>query len=166
MLLLWDNIIEGHAAELSQMSRSELCELSVRGVEGTVPLFDPPFVEYFPPATAGLIDSTLASCRSAAPLWRLESHLVSDFYASCDSLPSVPVRPGVGPFLMALTRLVRGIAETMDADVALEILSACYESILLSQLTGRVTVEMQENNEMCRRVVRFQEELIAEYHAR
>ncbi|MET7951228.1 hypothetical protein [Micromonospora sp. NPDC005324] len=166
MLLLWDNIIEGYAAELSHMTRSELCELSVRGVEGTVLLFDPPFVEYFPPATASLFDSTLASCRSASPLWRLESGLVSDFYLSLDSLPSVPIRPGVGPFLMALTRLVGGIAETMDADVALEILSACYESILLSQLTGRVTVEMQENNDMCRKVIRFQEELIAEYQAR
>lgn len=34
---------------------------------------------------------------------------------------------------------------------------------MLSQLAGRVTIEMQENNEMCCRVIRFQEELIAEY---
>jgi hypothetical protein len=64
---------------------------------------------------------------------------------------------------MAVQRLIEGVSGLIDADVTLEIMSACYEAILMSQLTGRVTVQMQEDNGPCRAAIQLQEDLIAEY---
>jgi hypothetical protein len=73
------------------------------------------------------------------------------------------MRPGTGPFMVAVMRLIDGISDAMDVDETLEIMSACYEAILMSQLTGRVTVQMQEENERCRAAIDLQEQLISRY---
>ncbi|MEV0721708.1 hypothetical protein AB0I37_02885 [Micromonospora purpureochromogenes] len=165
MSLLWDHTIEHRADELSRFSRGELCELSLRGVEGTTPFFDPPFLQYFPPAYSSMIEAALAACRSVAPDWRLGADVSDEFHGNWESLPKMPLRPGVGPYMMAVSRLVDGMSGVMDSEVALEILSACYESVMLSHLAGRITLEMQKENESCRAVVRLQEELIEQYRA-
>lgn len=64
---------------------------------------------------------------------------------------------------MAVVRLVGGVSEEMSVDEVMEILSACYEAILMSQLTGRVTLEMQQENERCRAAIDLRERLIARY---
>ncbi|WP_157856157.1 hypothetical protein [Actinacidiphila yeochonensis] len=163
MLLLWDHVIERHAGALDRLDRAKLCGLAVDVIESTEHLFNPPFAEFFPPATAELILSTMVHIRDTSPDWRLSREYADEFFASHDSLPEVAVRPGVGPFVMAVVRLVGGLSEKMTADEVLEILSACYEAILMSQLTGRVTLEMQQGNERCRAAIDLQERLTAQY---
>lgn len=165
MLLLWDHVIERHADALGQLDRASLCELSVRVIESTRHLFDPPFSEFFPPVVADLILSTIRQINESSPEWRLGQDDAVEFYRRQDSLPEVAIRPGVGPFVMAIMRLVGGVSETMSADEALEILSACYEAILMSQLTGRMTIQMQQENERCRAAIDLQEQLIARHLA-
>jgi hypothetical protein len=47
--------------------------------------------------------------------------------------------------------------------VAREALSSCYEAILVSQLTGQVTVERERENEQCLRAIDLQLALIARF---
>ncbi|WP_328748206.1 hypothetical protein OHT57_22105 [Streptomyces sp. NBC_00285] len=163
MLLLWDHVIERHADALGQLDRADLCELAVGVIESTGRLFDPPFSEFFPPAAADLVLSTIRQLNESSPEWRLSQDGVAEFYRRQDSLPEVAIRPGVGPFVMAVMRLVGGVSGVMTADEVLEILSACYEAILMSQLTGRVTIQMQQENERCRAAIDLQEQLIARH---
>ncbi|MFM9610090.1 hypothetical protein [Streptomyces niveiscabiei] len=163
MLLLWDHVVERHEGALGQLEHAKLCGLAVSVIESTERLFEPPFVEFFPPATADLILSATAHARDSSPEWRLGRDFVDEFFRLYDSLPEVAIRPGTGPFVMAAVRLVGGMSEGMSADEVLEILSACYEAILMSQLTGRVTLEMQQENERCRAAIDVQERLIAQY---
>jgi hypothetical protein len=166
VLLLWDHTIEGHAAEIGHLGRAELCEIATRTIESTMELFQPPFSEYFPDKARELVEYGVDRCKETMPAWHLEEGVASDFYSRFDSLPKLPIRPGVGPFLMAVQRLVEGAAGVVDIEVALEIMSACYEAILVSQLTGRVTTQMQEENEPCCNAIRIQENLISEYSSR
>ena len=163
MLLLWDHVIEPRGGDLDRLGRAELCEIACRTIESTAGLFEPPFVEFFPFQAGNLAESSIAYCKNARPEWRIQSSAADELFSQFDSLPKVPIRPGVGPFLMAIQRLIEGLAGSVDSDVTLEIMSACYEAILMSQLTGRVTLQMQEDNGPCRAAIQLQENLIAEY---
>jgi hypothetical protein len=163
MLLLWDHVILGRLPDLQRLDRSRLGELSIRSVEGTLSLFEPPFQEYFPPATAMVVQAGLVACRAAAPTWHLDRVVAEAFYDRSDNLPRVPIRPGVGPFVTAVNRLVEAFAGVLDENVAMEIMSSCYESVMLSQLSGRITIDMQRENSACQNVLQLQDDLIGEY---
>jgi hypothetical protein len=72
----------------------------------------------------------------------------------------VPVRPAVGPFLTGLVRLFESLPEPVTADDALEILSSCYEAVLMSHLTGRVTLMDEEDSDRCRAAIEQQIRII------
>ncbi|NRQ35655.1 hypothetical protein HII36_28030 [Nonomuraea sp. NN258] len=163
MPLLWDDVIERHAEDLESLTEAELRGLALDIVQATLPLFEPPFPEYFPADRAELVRSAVREVRDLPPGGRPAASFVEDWHERFDTLPHTPIRPGAGPFTMAALRLVDAAAEGMSADEALEIASACYESILVSRLTGRVTREKEEGDARCREAVRVQEEIIGRY---
>jgi hypothetical protein len=109
------------------------------------------------------LELAIEKCRDSAPAWELENSIADGLFAQYDSLPEVPIRPGVGPFLSAASDLIEGFSGTMGGQAAVEILSSCYEAVMLSQLTGVLTVQMQEENSQCRRAIELQKELLLEY---
>ncbi|HEY4457915.1 MAG TPA: hypothetical protein VGN81_26605 [Pseudonocardiaceae bacterium] len=160
---LWDQVILPRADELSRLSRAELADLATSTIERTTGLFAPPFAEYFPPRAAELVTSATRDGRSTAPAWQLDDAYLEQFTESLDAVQAIPMRPGCGPLTMAALSLVGGLAEALDQDTALEILSSCYEAILLSQLTGRVTLADEQQNEQCQRALAVQQDLISRF---
>jgi hypothetical protein len=163
VLLLWDHVVSPHADALDRLSRADLGELTVSAIDGTVDLFDPPFAEYFPPEAAQLVTSATRDCRASAPEWRLDETYLTRFTDRLDAVQDLPLRPGCGPLTMATLSLVDGAVGDLTPEVAREALSSCYEAILVSQLTGRVTVERERENERCQRAVALQLTLIARF---
>ncbi|ALG08339.1 hypothetical protein [Kibdelosporangium phytohabitans] len=163
MLLLWDHVVKPRAGALDALSRADLGELTVSAIDGTTALFDPPFAEYFPPEAAALITSASQDCRASAPQWRLDEAYLTGFTDALDALQTVPMRPGCGPLTMAALSLVDGVVGDLTPEIAREALSSCYEAVLLSQLTGRVTTEQERENERCRRAIELQLALIARF---
>ncbi|MFD8983020.1 hypothetical protein [Streptomyces sp. NPDC059564] len=161
MLILWDYEISDRADVIRQLDRGRMFDLATSVVEGTIELFDPPFNEYFPLPIAELLGSAIRTCRESAPEWLVDKAWAEDFFDTLDLLPKVAVRPGVGPFSMAIENLVEALSEGRESDAALNVLSSCYEAILTSQLTGRVTLGMERENEKCRRAIELQQSLIS-----
>jgi hypothetical protein len=128
-----------------------------------VPLFEPAFSGYFPSDISGLIFSALEYVKSFGLDGRLGSDFRDEFQKRVDALPEIQTRPGVAPFLAAVEYLVNGMSDEMTVDVLLEIMSACYEAILVSQLTGLLTLGMQEENKQCREAIAVQQRLIDQY---
>ncbi len=157
---LWDQKVEPYADRLEAAQGAVLCDLALDVVEATLPLFDPPFSEFFPEEHATLIQSAIDVRRSSSADWWRDGDFAEGFRAQYDALPQVPVRPAVGPFLTGLVRLFEALPEAVTADDTLEILSSCYEAVLMSHLTGRVTLWDEENSERCREAVEQQIRII------
>ena len=163
MLLLWDHVVQPRAGALDGLARADLGELTVRAIDGTTELFDPPFAEYFPPEAADLVTSATRDCRASAPRWRLDEPYLTGFTDRLDAVQGLPMRPGCGPLTMATLSLVDGVVGDLTPEVAREALSSCYEAVLVSQLTGRVTIEQERANERCQRAVELQLALITRF---
>ncbi|MGW2046968.1 hypothetical protein ACWCPF_17560 [Streptomyces sp. NPDC001858] len=157
---LWDQRVEPYAERLEEARGAALCDLALDVVEATLPLFDPPFAVFFPPEHTALIQSAVDVRRSAPAAWWRDAGFAEGFLWQYDALPEVPVRPAVGPFLTALVRVFEALPEPLTADDTLEILSSCYEAVLMSHLTGRVTLEEEENSDRCRAAVAQQIRII------
>lgn len=134
---LWDQKVEPCAERLEEAGGAVLCDLALDVVEATLPLFDPPFAVVFPAEAAALVQSAVDVRRSAPADWWRDAEFAEALLARYDALPEVPVRPAVGPFLATLVRLFETLPEPVTADDTLEILSSCYEAVLMSHLTGR-----------------------------
>lgn len=65
---------------------------------------------------------------------------------------------------MAMVRLFEAPANSLSVDDAMEILSSCYESVLMSHLTGRVTLEDEKNSRQCVAAIDRQIELIGAHN--
>jgi hypothetical protein len=162
-MLLWDQVIHAHTDNVRRLPHAELADLATSAIEGTTGLFDPPFAEFFPPPVADLITSATRDCRASAPEWRLDDAYLKRFTESLDAVQNLRMRPGCGPLTMATLSLVDGLARDLDPEVVLEVLSSCYEAILMSQLTGRVTIEQEQQNERCQRALALQLDLISTF---
>ncbi|MFJ4091822.1 hypothetical protein ACIPYS_09585 [Kitasatospora sp. NPDC089913] len=163
MLLLWDRTIEPYGPVLERLGSSDLLGLSLDVVESTLRLFDPPFPGFFPPEHAELIGHVIQARSPGSGEWNFDQDFVEEILLRYDSLPEVAVRPAVGPFLMGIVRLFEAGPLSLSVDDAMEILSSCYESILMSRLTGRATLEDQENDERCSESIRLQVKAISKY---
>ncbi|TQJ53641.1 hypothetical protein [Streptomyces sp. SLBN-115] len=157
---LWDQRVEPYAERLEEARGAVLCDLALDVVEATLPLFDPPFATFFPAEHAALIRSAVDVRRSSPAEWWRDTGFAEGFLARYDALPEVPVRPAVGPFMTATVRLFEALPEPLTADDAMEVLSSCYEAVLMSHLTGRVTLEDEENSDRCRAAVEQQIRII------
>lgn len=162
-LLLWDHVVRPRADALDGLARAELGELTVSAINGTTELFDPPFTEYFPPEAAGLVMSATRDCAASAPRWRLDETYLTGFTDALDAVQDLPMRPGCGPLTMAALSLVDGVVGDLTPEIAREALSSCYEAVLASQLTGRVTVERERANEWCLRAIDLQLALVTRF---
>lgn len=160
---LWDQAIEPYAQRLQLLDNAALSNLVLDVVESTIPLFDPPFGDFFPTEYCDLIESAIAVRAGSPTDWQANAEFAESFLARYDELPEVAIRPAVGPFLMALVRIFEAPADSVSADDAMESMSSCYESVLMSQLTGRVTLKDEEDNERCRECVGQQVGLILRY---
>jgi hypothetical protein len=163
MLLLWDHIVEPRSEALEILQGAQLANLALDVIEATLSVLDPPFPEFFPQEHCELINSAIVLRADHPADWQADRDFPEDFLGRYDSLPEIAVRPAVGPFLMAFVRLFEVLPGSLAVDDAMEILSSCYESILMSQLTGRVTLEDQEENDRCREAIRLQLDLISRY---
>ncbi|MFI0443922.1 hypothetical protein ACH34W_00600 [Actinomadura sp. 6N118] len=118
-------------------------------IEETIPLLGSSLEEFFPPSRADLIKSAL-DLRSKDPAsWQFDTDSAEEFLRRYDELPEEPIRPAVGPFLMALVRLFEAPPHAISSDDVMEVLYSCYESVLTSHLTGRVTLEDEQNSDRC-----------------
>ena len=68
--------------------------------------------------------------------------------------------------MFASVNLAERLLETLDAYQTIAILSSCYEGVMLSHLSGKISEADQENNAQCRESIRGQLELIDRYTAR
>lgn len=162
-MLLWDQVIDARADEVRRLPRARLADLATSAIEGTVELFGVPFAEFCPPSVVELVTSATRDCRASAPEWRLDEAYLARFTESLDAVQNVPMRPGCGPLTMAVLGLVEGATGDFDPDGVLEVLSSCYEAILMSQLIGRVTIEQEQQNERCQRALALQQDLISRF---
>ncbi|MCX5203132.1 hypothetical protein OG897_16960 [Streptomyces sp. NBC_00237] len=157
---LWDQQVEPYAQNLEGLEAVSLSNLSLDAIETTIPLIGPPFGEFFPPSHAALIELALELRRNNPTGWHSDSASAARFLARYDELPDVPVRPAVGPFFMALVRLFEGSGDALSPDDAMEILSSCYESVLMSHLAGNVTLDDERNSHQCVSAINEQIQLI------
>ncbi|WP_156960636.1 hypothetical protein [Amycolatopsis taiwanensis] len=162
-VLLWDQVIDARADEVRRLSRVQLAELATGAIEGTVELFAVPFAEFCPPPVVELVTSATRDCRASAPEWRLAEAYLARFTDALDAVQGLPMRPGCGPLTMATLGLVESVTGDFEPDEVLEVLSSCYEAIVMSQLTGRVTIERERENEQCRRALALQQDLISRF---
>ncbi|MFI8503505.1 hypothetical protein ACIGFK_34100 [Streptomyces sp. NPDC085524] len=146
---LWDQKMDSYTQSLERLESAELANIAFDAIEAMIPLLGLPLDEFFPPSRAALIESTLHFRHDRPADWHLDYEFAQNFLAKCDELPNVALRPAVGPFFMALVRLFEAPPRSASADDAMEILSSCYESVLMSQLTGRVTLEDERNSSPC-----------------
>lgn len=102
---LWDQRVEPYEAALDGLSSEVLGNLALDVIEATPPLFGHSLDNFFPPSHAELIKSAFTLRRDHPEGWQSDSAFATEFLDRYDALPSVPVRPAVGPFVMALVRL-------------------------------------------------------------
>jgi hypothetical protein len=158
---LWNQLVEPRTAVVDSLSRGDRAELAISTIEGTSNLFVPSFAEYFPPEVARLVTAATRDLRAFAPEWQLPQAYPSQFTAAFDAIQDIPMRPGCGPLAMAVLDLVHGLAGKLEQATVEEVLFSCYDAILVSQLTGLVTLEQERDNDRCRRAVDLQLGLIA-----
>lgn len=138
---LWSQKIEPFAERLEKAPSGMLSDVALDVVEATIPLFDPPFAAFFPAEHAALIESAVDVRPGDPKGWWHDAGFAEGFLARYDALTEeVPVRPAVGPFLTALVRL--------------------FEAVLMSHLTGKVTLEDEENSDRCRLAIEQQIRII------
>lgn len=159
---LWDQTIEGQADVVASLPVEALYPLAFAVIEQTIPIFDPPFEEFFPEVVREVIESTLAKIREAEPGFRFQRYDVEADFAERDSIGAVSLIPGTGAFLVAIGRLVEAMVGTIDSDDVLEIMSACYEAIVMSSLSGKESLDKEMNSERCVAAIRMQQRLIQE----
>ncbi|MGW7276492.1 hypothetical protein ACWGH5_39100 [Streptomyces sp. NPDC054864] len=157
---LWDQDIAPYGEQLEALDSSTLADLVLDVVASAIPLFEPPFDHFFPQPHLELVKSVLALRAQAPASWWEDAAFARDFLARYDLLPGVPTRPAVGPFLMVLVRLFEAPGGCLSANQALECLSSCYEAVLVSQLTGRVTVADEKQNAKCQQAIAGQTSLV------
>lgn len=157
---LWDQRIEPYAQNLEDLEAAALANLAFDAIEAAIPLLSLPFRDFFPPHHADLIQSTLELRHNHPADWHLDSEFSVNFLAKYDELPHVAVRSSAGPFFMALVRLFEATASSVSADDTMEILSSSYESVLMSHLTGRITLEDELNSNQCTETIDRQIEII------
>ncbi|WP_326624130.1 MULTISPECIES: hypothetical protein [unclassified Streptomyces] len=157
---LWDQNVAPYGEELEALSNSTRADIVLDVVASTILLFEPPFDDFFPEPHRELVKSVLTLRAQAPASWWDDTAFAGDFLTQYDLLPDVPTRPAVGPFLMALVRLFEAPGGFLSADEALECLSSCYEAILVSQLTGRVTAEDEKQDPMCQQAIARQTVLV------
>lgn len=165
-MLLWDQVIDARAGEVRRLPRARLADLATSAIEGTVELFAVPFTDFCPPPVVELVTSATRDCRASAPEWRLDEAYLARFTNSLDAVQGLPTRPGCGPMTMAALGLVEGVTGDFAPDGVLEVLSSCYEAILMSQLTGRVTIERERENGRCQQALALQQDLISRFSGR
>lgn len=146
---LWDQEVEPFAEVVESLDEAVLPDLALDVIESSIPLVAPSLRDFFPSGHVDLIGSVVAFRQAHAGDWWLDSEFGEGFLAKYDELPEVAIRPAVGPFMMALVRLFEGLTSSLSADDVMEILSSCYESVLLSHLSGLVTVEDERNSGRC-----------------
>ncbi|MEU8233030.1 hypothetical protein AB0C12_25920 [Actinoplanes sp. NPDC048967] len=161
---LWDRVVDPHEVDVSTLSAKNLVGLALDVIKDTATLFEPVFEQVFPGAHRQLVNSLLQS-RDAGPAgWADRGSFFEQYLARYDELPPTAVVPAVGPFMTATVRLAEGIVEKrFDPDGAMEVLSSCYESILMSRLSGRIKAADEEADPVCRRAVQGQLDAIAKY---
>lgn len=157
---LWDRNVAPYGEELEALGSSTRAGLVLDVVASTIPLFEPPFDDFFPEPHRELVKSALTLRVQAPARWWDDTAFARDFLTRYDLLPDVPTRPAVGPFLSALVRLFEAPGGFLSADEALECLSSCYEAVLVSRLTGRVTVEDEKQDAVCRQAIARQTALV------
>ncbi len=157
---LWDREVEPYGQNLKGLDGATLSNLACDAIEAAIPLIGPPSGGFFPPEHAALIEVAITFRRDHPTDWQFDSHSAEDLLARYDELPNVPVRAAVGPFLMALVRLFEAPPHLLSVDDAMEILSSCYESVLMSHLGGRVTLEDERNSHRCVAAIGRQIEII------
>ncbi|MFD3776360.1 hypothetical protein [Streptomyces sp. NPDC058612] len=157
---LWDQNVEPYAQRLERFEAATLHNLAFDAIEAAIPLIGPPFGEFFPSSHATLIEFAIRFRHENSGNWQFDSESASNILTRYDELPDVPVRPAVGPFFAALVRLFETPANSLSPDDAMEILSSCYEAVLMSHLTGRVTLKDEENSDQCTAAINQQIELI------
>ncbi|MFF1256010.1 MULTISPECIES: hypothetical protein [unclassified Streptomyces] len=160
---LWDQRVEPYEAALDGLSSEVLGNLALDVIEATPPLFGHSLDNFFPPSHAELIKSAFTLRRDHPEGWQSDSAFATEFLDRYDALPSVPVRPAVGPFVMALVRLFEAPPRSITADDVMEIHSSCYEAVLMAHLTGRVTIEDELNSDQCVAAIDLQIRLIEGY---
>ncbi|WP_432836899.1 hypothetical protein [Dactylosporangium sp. CA-092794] len=78
--------------------RRELSNLAFDGIELAIPVFDPPFAEFFPPDRVALVAMVIEGRRRHPDDWYVRNELHGEVLARYDDLAAVAVRPSVGPF--------------------------------------------------------------------
>ncbi|MCX4806664.1 hypothetical protein OG594_34435 [Streptomyces sp. NBC_01214] len=157
---LWDREVEPYRHTLERLDAVTLSNLAFDAIEAAIPLIGPPFEGFFPPDHAALIEIAIAFRRDHPTDWQFDSRSAKDFLARYDDLPDAHVRPAVGPFFMTLVRLFEAPPNLLSAEDAMEILSSCYESVLMSHLRGRITLEDERNSHQCVAAIGRQIEII------
>ena len=162
---LWDRDVDERAeAAVSALVEGQLFSIAMDVIERTVPIFDPPFPEFFPPVARVLIESTIRQCRSVLPDGRLSEPEVERYFEVQEQIDSIATRPGVGPYLVAIGRVVESLGSgSIDADEVLEVMSSCYESIVMSNITGRESIEKELASPPCVAAIGMQLELVDSY---
>ncbi|MGN9801927.1 hypothetical protein [Micromonospora sp. L32] len=161
---LWDRDVAPRAERLDELPAPLLYQLATEVIERTIPVFEPRFEEFFPPSAVALVRRFLAECKDRLPDRRLLETEVDEYFSVQEELALVPTRLGVGPFLVALGRLVESSGERgIDGEQVLEILSACYESIVMSNISGRESIEKELANPLCMAEIKMQHELLGRY---
>ncbi|MER5556266.1 hypothetical protein ABT001_32200 [Streptomyces sp. NPDC002793] len=156
----WQNTIGPYEGRLEDLDSATLTGLALHVIERTVPLFEPPFEELFPAEYATLIASAVPVRGHSLAHRPIDDALARNFLAGYDVLPEVPIRPAVGPFMMALVRLFEAAEGSVSAYDTLAILWSCYEAVLMSQLSGRIAEDDEKANPCCRRAIALQEEAV------
>ncbi|WP_434739685.1 hypothetical protein [Micromonospora sp. SH-82] len=160
---LWDGEIGPRVDELAGRPEQDLYEVSLRVIRDTITVLRPPFEELFPEEIGHLITTTLEICTDARPKFFLTEKMVQQFLVARDRLGDLPSRPGVGPFLVVLERLVESMGvRRIDGEEAAEIFSACYESVVMSNVRGKASLDKELACTPCVQAVALQETILTE----
>jgi hypothetical protein len=165
-VIIWDEKVLPRAAELGHLGHDELANLALDCVELAMAMFSPPFGEYLPPSHVALVLSVLENRVLNPDDWQRRSACNGDFLARYDHLPPAPVKPSVGPFMMALVRLHEALDAGLDAEETMEIISSCREAVVVSELRGRASREDEASCVRCNRSIAGQSALIDAYVGR
>jgi hypothetical protein len=165
-VIIWDEKVLPRRVELAHLGHDELANLALDCVELAMAMFSPPFGEYLPASHVALVASVLENRVLNPDDWQRRSAFNSEFLSRYDDLPSVPVKPSVGPFMMALVRLHEALDVGLDAEETMEIISSCHEAIVVSELRGRASREDEANCVRCNRSIAEQGALIDAYVGR
>ncbi|MFJ4439280.1 hypothetical protein [Streptomyces sp. NPDC088923] len=162
-MLCWDYESEGWESRISSMPEAGQRELALSCLERTLDMMDAPVSGEFSGPSIVFFRDAVQDFRAkvASPGQCVAVLDEENFFEALHVLPDIDPAPGVPPLVMAFSDYADCLRNRpLSSREVLGIMSSCYEVILNETGLPRVTVEAERENEMCRRALQMQRQLI------